>query len=420
MDVSFAREYRPNTLNQYIGNEKLKNTVRETLNHDRRPQSILLEGSTGCGKTTMARLLVKEYSCEARNPLTGACGKCASCLEIDEYIRTGDNQALPDLQEIDIAEKSGKGEIDQVLEEAQYPAYGGGWKVYIFDECHMASPAAQNRMLKIVEEPPENVLMIFCTTDPQKMIPTLLNRCQLKLRVEKPGIKDLSKLLAGICKKESAEYDQEGLRTIATRADYIIRDSLNYLEQVLTSKGNAYAASVREEFNEVTDEIIFKFFDNYLEKDYPGYVETLFKIKTTVGFPMFLRSMRAFIARGIYIHNGMIDDALSTDEIESYGQLFQKFDIDQIALLLQKVQSLDEGNLEINLLAMMFNPAFNISSIEVSSTLSSSPDENIIRTKNIAEKKKRDLEEAHAFLESETEIISPTELGDMFNLIDVS
>ena len=186
-DLSFARKYRPSTLEGYIGNEKLKETVKRIMASGKKPQSILLTGNTGCGKTTIARIIESWYICENPGEDGSPCGECLTCCNMKDYIENGNAEMLPDIKEIDVTDKGGKGDMDALIEEIEYPAFGGGWKIYLLDECHAMTMAAATRLLKIVEEPPEKVLVIFCTTDPQKMLETLKNRCQLKLKVVKIG-----------------------------------------------------------------------------------------------------------------------------------------------------------------------------------------------------------------------------------------
>ena len=181
-NLPYHRKYRPQTMIGYLGNAKIKDTISATLKTDKRPQVILLHGESGCGKTTMARLLAKEYSCTDRNLATGACNICDNCKAINDYIVTGNTSDLVNIHEVDIADQSGKGDLTNILEDMMIPTYENEWKVYILDEVHMASLALQNRLLKIAEEPPERVLLLLCTTRPDKLLDTLRNRCQLALK----------------------------------------------------------------------------------------------------------------------------------------------------------------------------------------------------------------------------------------------
>ena len=135
---AFAREYRPNSLSTYVGNQKVVETVRNTIARGNRPKVILIEGITGSGKTTVARIIMKEYECTGRKEGEDACGVCPSCQAFDEYIRTGSTDNLPDVNEINVAQNSGKGDISEMLEDRVYLPQDGMYKYYYFDEVHKA------------------------------------------------------------------------------------------------------------------------------------------------------------------------------------------------------------------------------------------------------------------------------------------
>lgn len=302
--------------------------------------------------TTFARLLAKEYSCEDRNDETGACGHCINCQAIDDYIATGDTSSLTNIQEIDITDQSGKKDLDAVLADMELPSYGDEWKIYIMDECHMATPALQNRLLKIAEEPPERVLILLCTTNPEKLIDTLKNRCQLQLHVTKPKLKELAGLLRGICENENVEYDLEGLEFIANRSDLTIRTSLTNLQQVVTEQNSAKYENVIKVFEAVSNTIIINFFKALKSKDVFRYVTLLYEIKSKMDLNVFVTELAGFVQRGIYTINGIQMEGVSDNELLVYRDLFGDLGVAQISFLLSKILNLNSRNLELELLML--------------------------------------------------------------------
>ena len=192
-NLNYARKYRANDFAHVIGNQKAKESLMQALKQpmEKWPQVIMLWGDGGCGKTTLGRILGKEYSCLNRNNETGACNTCENCLAINDYIKTGNTDNLINIKEINVAEDSGKNDVSDVFEEMLIPSLYNEWKIYIFDEVQKASNGLQNRLLKITEETPEHVLIVFCTTEPDKILPTLKTRCQLNLHIQKPKLKEL-------------------------------------------------------------------------------------------------------------------------------------------------------------------------------------------------------------------------------------
>ena len=363
--LPYHRKYRPSSLVDYIGNEKLKRAAMAGLAGETKPQVILLEGASGCGKTTFARLLAKEYLCENRDATNGACGCCPSCKMIDEYIRTGDTGYLERVHEIDIADQSGKRDLDSVLELVSYPSFGGLWDVFIFDECHMATDAAQNRLLKITEEPPENKLFIFCTTDPQEMLNTLRNRCQLTLKVKKPTTRELGALLASICRKEDIPYDIKGVNFIASRSDLTIRTALANLEKVINEAKSAKYNAAVDVFEEVSETVIKDFYAKLLgvkvgedrtnalgkaggsikrTRDVAGYISLLYSIKAQTQLNTFMENLIDFTKRGIYIINQVNVDGVTESELYMYRNLFGTFSVEQMAVLTARLNAIRKSS----------------------------------------------------------------------------
>ena len=300
--------------------------------------------------TTFARLLGKEYSCENRDPEHGACGVCQYCQSIDTYIQTGDTNMLYNIKEVNMAERNGKNDISDIIEDIYIPVFGDEWKVYIFDECHEATSALQNMLLKHIEEPPRNVLLVFCTTNPERMIDTFLNRVQLTLKVKKPTVKELAGLLRKVCEIEQVEYNQKGLEFLANRGELTIRTALQNLQRVVNEQNSAKYEEVIKVFEEVSKTMIIDFFRALKRQDILRYVTLLTEVKKKMELSVFLDELRNFTRRGIYTINGIELPGVADTELDIYRELFADLGVAQIAGLLNKLLTFGGSNLETQLL----------------------------------------------------------------------
>lgn len=417
-NIAFARRYRPTSLEGYIGNTDIKETVKRYLKNSR-PQSILLMGNSGCGKTTLSRIIAREYCCEDRDDETGACGECMTCQAFEEYIKTGNNEMLPDVYEIDSSDKSSKKDVDSMLSSMEYPAMSGYWKVYIIDEAHLLSEGAMGRLLKSLEEPPEGVLIILCTTDPEKLLDTIKNRCQLKLKVNKPTTTEIMDLLQKVCLSEDKNYDLAGLRMIVARSENVVRDSLNNLERVLNTRGDATASNVSLEFQQVSDKLIFDFYNAYKEDNYVEYINVLYKIKTEFGFNQFISALTTFTTRGIYIVNSVEVEGLSTEELKEYLALFKKFTPMELSRILSELKRVNIGDIETNLMAFMFckstEEVIKEPTVVPDSTISVE-EEKKFRNSNLQRIESAKLTKGKEVLSSQLETVSLDEVSDLFSL----
>lgn len=340
--LPYHRKYRPKSFAEYVGNEKIKKSGMAALRSENKPQVLLFQGHAGCGKTTMARLFAKEYLCEDRDLITGACGKCYNCQLLEEYIENGDSGTLMNVREIDVTDSNKKQDIDDMLEDAATPAYDGGWKIFILDECHMMTNAAQNRLLKNLEEPAERVLMILCTTDPEKLLPTIISRCQYIFKVTKPTRDELGNLLARVCRQEGVEFEPRALSLVCVKGDFVPRKALVALEQVVREKGSVKYEDALEVLNIVADRYFFDFYSLLTEEPVNvfKYVSFIGKIKSEMDLKQFVESLITFTMRGIYIANGVAVEAMDKSEIIQYKTLFNKFSPGDIAYLLDLLLSM--------------------------------------------------------------------------------
>lgn len=369
--LPFPRKYRPTSLINYIGNQKNKETVMKVLQGNKRPQILMFVGSSGCGKTSLARLVGKEYNCLDRNDETGACGVCANCLAMDEYIVTSETDTLQNVTEVNVAEDSGKRDLDSVIEDMTIPAFGDEWKIYIFDEFHKASNSLQNRLLKITEEPPEHVLMIFCTTEPENVIPTLLNRMSLTLTIAKPTVKELAGLMRGICETEGMEYDVKGLEFIANRGELTTRTALQNLQRLQSMGVDATYASAVKVFEEISNTVYINFFKALKAKDVLSFVSLLGTVKEKMDLSVFLTELTNFVKRGIYTINGVNQEGIADGELKVYRDLFGDLGIAEISNLLSKILSISIGNVELNMLQWGYSGLITDTTVDKEVTIQS-------------------------------------------------
>lgn len=222
------RTYRPSTFDEVAGQEHIIRTLKNALATKKIAHAYLFAGPRGTGKTTMARIFAKALNCE--EGFGHQCNNCTNCKSINEG-------SHPDVIELDAASNNGVNDIRVLVDQVRYSPTMGKYKVYIIDEVHMLSDSAFNALLKTLEEPPENVLFILATTDPQDILPTILSRCQ---RYDFTKISDESIIakMDEILTKEGIEFEGEALKLIASLADGGMRDALSMLDQVLAYSQN--------------------------------------------------------------------------------------------------------------------------------------------------------------------------------------
>lgn len=356
----FHRKYRPKSLIDYIGNKKNVQSIIEVLRNGYRPQVFLLDGHAGCGKTSFARLLAKEYACENRNPDTGACGVCYACRAMDDYIETGVSDGVMNVREIDNSISGNKSDINEILNDVEVPSFDGGWKTYIFDECHLISHVAQGRLLKVLEEPPENVLMVLCTTDPDKLLDTIRSRCQHRYTVTKPKLDELAPLLKRVCIKEGVKVEDRALGVIAAAADFVPREALILLDRVVKQGRDVTYDTTVDILNIVADKYYYEFYKHLVTPtvDTFSYVKFLTDLKENIDLRQFVDGLLTFTMRGIYVYNGVGLQGLDISEIKRYRQIFSKFSPQDIVHLLKLLKGMRNGDIESDLLLLGYQGLF--------------------------------------------------------------
>ncbi len=217
------RKYRPVSFDGVAGQKPIVKTLQNAVRQHRIAHAYLFCGPRGTGKTSIAKIFAKMLNCESEE--NAPCGKCHNCIEFQ-------NGSHPDIIEIDAASNNGVEEVRNLIEKVKYAPIEGKYKVYIIDEVHMMSTGAFNALLKTIEEPPEHVIFIFATTEPHKVLPTIISRCQ-RFDFNKVSITDMVERLDYVLDQEHIHMEPEAVKLVATLSEGGMRDALSILDQCI-------------------------------------------------------------------------------------------------------------------------------------------------------------------------------------------
>src|SRR4051794_11968301 len=224
-----ARKYRPAQFSELISQEHVRTTLENAINQRRIAHGYILSGQRGTGKTTVARIIARCLNCQ-NGPTPTPCGTCSSCTEI----ATGSSV---DVIEIDAASNRGINEMRELRDNVRYRPARDRYKVFIIDEAHQITSEAFNALLKTLEEPPEWVVFILCTTESHKIPVTIASRCQ-NFSFRSVDFAELVARMEWICKQENIEADNEVLSVLAQAGEGSVRDSLSALDQAIACCGS--------------------------------------------------------------------------------------------------------------------------------------------------------------------------------------
>ena len=253
-----ARKYRPSNFDSVVGQSALTTTLKNAVKSGKLAHAYLFCGPRGVGKTTCARIFAKAINCQHPTADGEACNECESCQSFNE-------QRSLNIFALDAASNNSVEHIKKIMEQTRIPPQLGRYKVFIIDEVHMLSTAAFNAFLKTLEEPPSYVIFILATTEKQKILPTILSRCQI-YDFERMTVANTIAHLKGVADKEGIKYEEEALAVIAEKADGGMRDALSIFDQAASfCQGNITYEKVIEDLNVLDSDNYFRIVDLSLQ-----------------------------------------------------------------------------------------------------------------------------------------------------------
>jgi DNA polymerase-3 subunit gamma/tau len=260
---SLYRRHRPRTFAEVVGQEHVVRTLRNAVERGAVHHAYLFVGSRGTGKTSMAKILAACLNC-VRGPTVEPCGECESCVAIA-------NASSLDVIEMDAASNNSVDDIRELREKVAFAPVSGRHKVYILDEAHMLSQQAWNAFLKTLEEPPPRTIFVLATTEAQKVLPTVVDRCH-RFDFARPSVDQVLTVLARVANEESIEIDRAALALIARHATGSFRDALGMLEQLVTYAGDGriQAGDVLSALGVTDSEQLFEAVDTIVSRDPAG------------------------------------------------------------------------------------------------------------------------------------------------------
>ena len=320
----FHQKYRPNNLDELVGQKFISITLKQALLTKKIAPAYLFNGPRGTGKTSSARIFAKSLNCQAFDqPTITPCCKCDLCRQIT------DGSAL-DIIEIDAASNTGVENIREIIERARFAPTQARWKVYVIDECHMLSTAASNALLKTIEEPPSRVVFILATTNPERVLNTIKSRCQ-KFDFRRISPSDIFQHLSEIAEKESIEYEVQALKMIAKRSNGGMRDAQSLLEQLNLLPEGITINSIQNLLGEVSESELTNLIKSLVENNPESLIITCNKLYDAGNEPLQIIIGLLNITRDLLLHtsNNKYSDLYYTsdefrDELDKISKTINK------------------------------------------------------------------------------------------------
>jgi DNA polymerase-3 subunit gamma/tau len=351
-ETSLYRRHRPQTFDEVVGQEPVVRTLRNAVERDRVHHAYLFVGSRGTGKTSVAKILARSLNC-VNGPTVTPCGECESC-------RTIAAGSSLDVIEMDAASNRSVDDIRELRERVGYAPAAGSWKVYILDEAHMLTREAWNAFLKTLEEPPPNTVFVLCTTEPHKVMPTIVDRCQ-RFDFARPSLEQIAEVVRRVAATESIEIDDGAIAAIARAATGSFRDALGTLDQLVAYGGKKVATDdVLAVLGVAEAELIVAAADAMAAEDAKAVLQTSERLsRSGCDVSQFGRDLLAHLRQLLVIRAvGDVPDAFTVTagdtellrtQAEAFSDLALSRAIDVIAKALADVKEGDEPRMTIEL-----------------------------------------------------------------------
>ena len=354
-------KYRPTRFDELVGQDPIKSTLKQALISDRIAPAYIFSGPRGTGKTSSARIFAKSLNClKSDKATTLPCGVCELC----KGINSGNSL---DVIEIDAASNTGVENIRELIERSRFAPAKARWKVYVIDECHMLSTAAFNALLKTLEEPPRQVVFILATTDPQRVLPTILSRC-MRFEFKRIGLNDLENHLISIAKKEEISINKEAIALIAKHSQGGLRDAESLLDQVSLLPPPITQANIINLIGAVPEEELILLVKSLINTDPNSILNICNRLTNQGKEPITILQGIASILRDLVVNKVTNEPTnlcnVSQENSEILNNLAISIDLDQILKLQAKLKGSEnyirnshQPNLwlEIHLLGMLSN-----------------------------------------------------------------
>ena len=350
-----ARKYRPADFGEVIGQDHVLQVLKNSIESDSIHQAYLFSGTRGVGKTTIARIFAKSLNCSAYDaPTVEPCGKCSSCKEIN-------SGSSMDFLEIDAASRTGIDHMRELLNSVNITSANFRYKVFLIDEVHMLSEASFNALLKTLEEPPPNVVFLFATTNPDKVLKTVVSRC-LQLNLKTVGQELIGNLFKMILKKESVNYDEASIKLLSLSASGSVRDGLTLLDQAIAfGNGTLDESLVNDLLGTFDRSLLLQMVDSIFNNNQTDAFLYLEKLeRTSADYDLLLKDLIS-IFHEISLHQILKNStdesiiALSTSVDPQLNQLFYEIAVNSFSNL--HAHPLPKEAVEMSILRMLaFQP----------------------------------------------------------------